>query len=135
MIFGSFTMVANKLLLKTETRGFEDNEGETSKFDKTIYASLVMFFGMAFCYPWYEITQIIDLVRHPPSKSGSLSLNAEDDQEHEQPKQSFAETAKVSFLYSLCHSPIIPIELLPDGHSCNLRSCFNNSYDNGDDLH
>ena len=49
MIFGTGTMITSQLLLDTKTKGFD---GKETTFDKTIYSSLVMFFGMAFCYPY-----------------------------------------------------------------------------------
>ena len=105
MTFGTFTMIAAKLMLDTETVGLD---GKKEQFSKAIYQSIIMFFAMSFCYPWFQVTQIINLFRKKSPTPSNLSLNSEREHTEEVPaKKSLKKILSVcSFLY------------FRDSHSC-----------------
>lgn len=74
MFFGTGTMISAKLMLETKV---PDMDGDVKKFSKAIYQSLLMFFAMSMCYPWYQIAELV----MPPKKAALnvLGVNNQDD--------------------------------------------------------
>lgn len=73
MTAGTGTMIAAKLLLDTKTVGLD---GKTEKFSKAMYQSIVMFFAMSFCYPWYQVAEMFSIC-FGKKKQSDLSVNSE----------------------------------------------------------
>ncbi|KAH7821527.1 putative Integral membrane protein [Monocercomonoides exilis] len=78
MIFGTGTMVAAKLLLNTKTPGMD---GQVKKFSKAIYQSILMFFAMSMCYPWYQISELLMPTKRE-KQPGDYSVNSQNDLQH-----------------------------------------------------
>lgn len=51
-------MISSKLLIDTKARGCIDTEDEKN-FNKAMYQSIVMFFGMAICLPIYFVSKLM----------------------------------------------------------------------------
>lgn len=91
MTFGTFTMIAAKLMLDTETDG---EDGENKKFSKAMYQSLLMFFAMSFCYPIHQIVDIVKLLIKRKGKNGGSDYERAEGNEEEE-KAPLSVTLKV----------------------------------------
>lgn len=93
MTFGTFTMIAAKLMLDTETDG---EDGENKKFSKAMYQSLLMFFAMSFCYPIHQVVDIVKLLIKRKGKNADSGYERADGNEEEE-KTPLKVTLKVCF--------------------------------------
>jgi drug/metabolite transporter (DMT)-like permease len=73
LIFGTATMISSKFMMDTQSFGCKSGEEEKKYFDKALYQSWLMLFGMAFCLPIYWVSKALGFQK----EEKSIMLNEE----------------------------------------------------------